>query len=101
MSLIARHGLAALLALAWLPVAAQGNFDIERYSNDGEGMFETFHVAGTELLAAALEKGVVAEQTQLLIAQTAAGPLALLTDQMAFHHIAQGTAAGKDWMATF
>jgi hypothetical protein len=32
---------------------------------------------------------------------TAAGELALITGQMTYHHIAQGQAHNKDWMATF
>jgi hypothetical protein len=37
----------------------------------------------------------------VLVLETAAGQLALLQDQMAFHHIAEGRAGDKDWMATF
>jgi hypothetical protein len=33
--------------------------------------------------------------------ETAAGKLALITDLMTYHHIAQGQAPNKDWMATF
>ena len=40
-------------------------------------------------------------KTRVLVIETAAGPLAFLQDQMAFHHIAQGNAGGKDWMVTF
>jgi hypothetical protein len=39
--------------------------------------------------------------TPVLVTETAAGKLALLTDQMVFHHLAQGRADGKDWLATF
>lgn len=77
------------------------NFDIDRYSNDGENMFETFYVAETQGLGDALGNGVVADDTALLVAETAAGRLALLRDQMSFHHIAKGVADGKTWMATF
>ena len=48
-----------------------------------------------------LDEGKVAGDTRLLIIKTAAGNLALLTDQMTYHHIAQGRARNKDWMATF
>ena len=37
----------------------------------------------------------------LLVMETAVGRLALITDQMTYHHIAQGRARNKDWMATF
>ncbi|HAK55240.1 MAG TPA: hypothetical protein DCP38_07115, partial [Acidobacteria bacterium] len=76
-------------------------FDLDRFSNAGNGWFETFHVEETEPLSEALEDDRVAADTLLLVIETATGPLAFLRDQMAFHHIAQGRAGGKDWMATF
>ena len=80
---------------------AKSGFDIQRFSNYGNGWFETFYVEHTEPLRTALDDERVAEDTVLLVLNTAAGPLALLKDQMAFHHIAEGRAGGKDWMATF
>jgi len=77
------------------------DFDITRFSNAGNGWFETFYVKKTESLGRALKAGTVADDTRVLVMETKAGRLALLTDQMAFHHIAQGRAGGKDWMATF
>ncbi len=80
---------------------AMDGFDIDRFSNAGNGWFETFHVEQTEPLSQALQDHRVAPDTLLLVIETAAGPLAFLRDQMAFHHIAQGRASGKNWMATF
>ncbi len=80
--------------------AAEG-FDLGRFSNAGNGWFETFHVERTDRLEDALEDTRVSSETRVLVIETAAGPLAFLQDQMAFHHIAQGNVGGKDWMATF
>lgn len=80
---------------------AKAGFDIDRFSNLGNGAFETFYVKETEPLSRALQAGRVAGDTRVLVMETAAGSLALLTDQMAFHHLAEGRAGGKDWMATF
>ncbi len=80
--------------------AAPG-FDIKRFSDAVNGLFDTFYVQKTQSLRYVLDQGKVAEGTRVLVFSTAAGKLALLTDQMAFHHIAQGTDGGKDWMATF
>jgi hypothetical protein len=80
--------------------AAPG-FDIERFSNAGNGWFETFYVDETDSLRAALEDGRLSEDTRMLITETAGGKLALVTDQMAFHHLAQGTSEGRHWLATF
>ena len=104
----------AALAAACTAVAfAQGNapaqlpngpakpgFDIRRFSLNG-GLFKTFDVEQTEPLQRVLPDGRVAEDTPVLVTATAAGNLALLTDQMVFHHLAQGWAGGKDWMAAF
>ena len=76
-------------------------FDITRFSNAGNGWFETFYVQKTDPLRDVLKAGRVAEDTRLLVAETKAGKLALLMDQMAYHHLAEGRAGGKDWMATF
>lgn len=80
---------------------AKAGWDIKRFSNLGNGWFETFHVTKTESLQAVLNDGRVADNTRLLVMETAAGRLAFINDQMSFHHIAQGRAGGKDWMATF
>jgi hypothetical protein len=115
-----RTAVAALATLALIPVAAaaQGfnrpnspadlpngpakpGFDISRFSNAGNGWFETFYVKQTELLRDALKAGKVAEDTRLLVTDVTGGKLALITDQMGFHHLAQGTAGGKDWLVTF
>ena len=111
-------GLAAMAAVAVMspaPVTAQpeslpvdlpdgpaaDGFDITRFSNAGNGWFETFHVEDTEPLAVALQAGRVADETRVLVLATEDGPLAFLQDQMAFHHLAEGRAGGKDWMAAF
>ena len=80
---------------------AKAGFDISRFSNAGNGWFETFHVKQTELLRDALKAGKVAEDTRLLVTDIATGKLAFVTDQMAYHHLAQGSAGGKDSLVTF
>ena len=80
---------------------AKPGFDISRFSPTRVGTFETFYVKETHPLKQMLDEAKVAGDTRLLIISTAAGNLALLTDQMTYHHIAQGRARNKDWMATF
>src|SRR5712691_12825705 len=79
---------------------AKPGFDITRFSANG-GIFKTFYVEQTEPLRKVLQEGRVAEDTPVLVTAMAAGNLALLTDQMVFHHLAQGHAGGRDWMAAF
>ncbi len=80
---------------------AKPGFDIKRFSSAGNGWFEKFYVKETELLRRTLDEGSVAADTRVLVFQTPGGRLALLMDQMAYHHIAQGRSGSKDWLATF
>jgi hypothetical protein len=98
----------AAAALAQAPVMpqlpkgpAKPGFDISRFAPTAVGTFETFYVKETYPLKKVLDEGKVAADTRLLVITTAAGRLALITDQMTYHHIAQGQAHNKDWMATF
>lgn len=80
---------------------AKAGFDITRLNSENYGSFEPFYVMDTQPLKKALDGGKVAADTRVLVTETAAGKLALITDQMAYHHLAQGRDGGKDWMATF
>jgi len=80
---------------------AKEGFDIDRFSNFGNGWFETFYVEEPEWLRTVLDEGRLEPATRVLVFDTADGKLALLQEQMSFHHLAQGTAGGKDWLATF
>jgi hypothetical protein len=98
----------AAAALAQAPVLpelpkgpAKPGFDISRFALTAVGTFETFYVKDTYPLKKVLDEGKVAGDTRLLVITTAGGRLALITDQMTYHHIAQGRARNKDWMATF
>jgi hypothetical protein len=88
-------------APARLPATpAKPGFDITRFASNG-GIFKTFYVERSEALQKVLQDGRVAQDTPVLVTATAGGNLALLTDQMVFHHLAQGRAGGKDWLAAF
>ena len=76
-------------------------FDLARLNSENYGAFEPFYVTGVQPLKKTLDEGRVAQDTRLLVTETAWGKLALLTDQMVYHHLAQGRDGGKDWMATF
>lgn len=82
-------------------VAEPGDFDPDRFDNTIADQFSPFNVGETVSLRGALDRGAVAPETWVLVTETAAGRLALLTEQMAYHHVAQGTANGVGWMATF
>ena len=76
-------------------------FDTNRLYEIGRDRYVPFDVTGTQPLRDLLEANAVRADTRILVTQTAAGSLALLTDEMSYHHIAQGNANGQDWMVTF
>lgn len=83
------------------PASSDGSFDISRAWISDSTIFEPFHVTETRPLREALADGAVHEDTPLLVMEHEAGKLALLTEQMAYHHIAQGKMAGEPWMVSF
>jgi hypothetical protein len=109
--MLSRYSLGTIFAAAALAQApimpelpkgpAKPGFDISRFALTAVGTFETFYVKDTYPLKKMLDEGKVATDTRLLVITTAAGRLALITDQMTYHHIAQGRARNKDWMAAF
>ena len=80
---------------------AKPGFDVTRLTVMASGTFEAFHVSATQSLREALKSRVIANDTDLLVTDTAGGPLALIVEQMAYHHIAQGRANGQDWLVSF
>lgn len=95
-------GVLAVAVSGGAAVAAQeSEFDITRARVGAGSRFEPFRVGQTQSLRQALAAGVVASDTRLLVMEHAAGQLALLTDQMAYHHVAQGDIAGEPWMVSF
>ncbi len=82
-------------------VAQEPEFDIARARVGAGSRFEPFRVRETQSLRDALVAGMVESDTRLLVMEHAAGRLALLTDQMAYHHVAQGDIAGEPWMVSF
>jgi hypothetical protein len=63
--------------------------------------FQPFNVSETRALREALDDEAVHEDTPLLVLEQATGTLALLVEQMAYHHVAQGVMAGEPWMVSF
>ena len=80
---------------------ARAGFDVSRLEWGWHGTFAPFNVTRTRPVRDALAKGVIAVDTDVLVTDTPDGPLALLTEQMAYHHIAQGRTRGRDWLVTF
>lgn len=76
-------------------------FDASRAHLSDAPMFDPYYVQETESLADALRERVVGPDTPLLVVRRGGATLALLTLQMAYHHVAQGSLAGEPWMVAF
>src|SRR5688572_1038037 len=80
---------------------ATPGFDRSRFVPLEDGVFEPFHVTETQSLRSALDAGLVSADTSVLVTHTGRSRLALLMEQMAFHHVAQGRTDGQHWLVSF
>ena len=103
------RSVALALLVMTLPIAAEGQttmhqvaaFDPSRAILSDEPMFDPFYVDDMVPLANALRDRIVDEGTPLLAVERGDRTLALLTLQMSYHHVAQGTLSGEPWMVAF
>lgn len=91
----------AFPGLAAAQHSAAREFDIRRAWIVDSTIFVPFRVTSTTPLKDARAKGQVDDATAILILEQGATRLALLTPQMAYHHVAQGDIAGEPWMVSF
>ncbi len=67
-----------------------------------ETLFAPFEVTSFQSLQHVLTKGKVKEATNILGIECSGGKmLTFLTQQMAYHHVAQGEMDGEPWMVSF
>lgn len=83
------------------PGPARAGFDVSRANFALHRAFEPFLVTRTRSLREALSSKLVSADTDVLVVETSDGPLALITEQMAYHHIAQGRAGDTHWLVSF
>ena len=102
LTVLAALPIASILATGALPGQEAADFDIDRAYQVDSTVYAPFRVEKTRPLVRVLEEGELDGQTSLLVMEhPAAGRLALVTDQMAYHHVAQGEIAGEPWMVSF
>lgn len=75
-------------------------FDIDRAYLVDSTVFEPFFVTESRPLRDALRERAVHDDTPVLVLEHRAGRLALLTEQLAYHHAAQGDFKGEPWMVS-
>ena len=76
-------------------------FDIDIARIGVGSRFEPFRVSESEPMREAMSAGKLQNDTRVLVLDHPAGMLAFLTDQMAYHHVAQGEINGEPWMVSF
>ena len=76
------------------------DFDIDVARIGVGSRFEPFRVSESEPLQDAMSSGKLQSDTRVLVLDHPAGVLAFLTDQMAYHHVAQGEINGEPWMVS-
>lgn len=97
---LALAGVALMTGLASAQATAD-NFDLDRAFMSDETMFVPFEVTETVSLRDAVDAGTISEETALLVFDHDMGKLAFVTQQLAYHHVAQGEMAGEPWMVSF
>lgn len=91
----------AFPSLAAAQHPAPQEFDIRRAWIVDSTIFVPFRVTSTTPLKEARATGLVDDATVILVLEQGATRLALITSQMAYHHVAQGDIAGEPWMVSF
>jgi len=97
---LAATGLALAASASAAQVAGEEPFDITRFRSNHDHWIP-FHVEETVSLREAVSAGVLGEKTALLVLEIPAGRLALVEDQMTYHHAAQGRLNGEPWMVSY
>jgi len=82
-------------------LTAATTFDAKRAILSKRDMFRPLAVQRTEALADSVAHRQVRPETPLLLLERDGAALAMLTDQMVFHHVAQGELNGVPFLATF
>ena len=76
-------------------------FDVSRAMLRDKDIFSPFQVKATHSLQEVLARGDVRDDAPVLVMESKAVKLALLTQQVTSYHVAQGEIAGQPWMVVF
>lgn len=82
-------------------LTATMSFDRSRASLFNHDVFKPFLVDNYQPLRDALKSRLLMPDTPVLVSEVPATPVALITTQMAYHHVAQGEIAGHPWLVSF
>lgn len=104
-SVISAPFVAVLLGVASSAATAQEasipGFDLDRAWVVDTTMFEPFLVRESVPLRDVLDRGTVTAESPVLVMEHPSGVLALSTEQMAYHHSAQGRFDDEPWAVSF
>lgn len=77
------------------------DFDSSRARLSKKELFKRFSVTNSGPLAKAVDERRISMEDKLLIVKRAEQKLAFSLQQMAYHHVAQGTLAGYPYLVSF
>lgn len=81
--------------------AAPGVFDRGRAWVMDSTVYPPLRADAGRSLVDLLAEGVIHNDTPLLLLERERGRIGLLTEQMSYHHVAQGDIDGEPWMVSF
>ncbi|MFQ5551688.1 MAG: hypothetical protein ACE5FJ_10675 [Gemmatimonadales bacterium] len=93
--------IAIMTAIVPHAVSAQQEFDRARAWITDSTVFQPFMVTESTGLREALRERTVDAETHLMVFELGRERLALVTEQLAYHHVAQGELAGEPWLVSF
>lgn len=82
-------------------LSASLSFDLSRASLFNHDVFRPFRVSSYQPLSDAITTRLLTPDTPVLVSEISPTPVALITTQMAYHHVAQGEIAGHPWLVSF
>ncbi len=80
---------------------SESAYKLDRASLRTRDVFQPFRVRDYQVLGQLVLERRVRPSAPVLVTESPPTPVALLTVQMAYHHVAQGEIEGHPWMVSF
>ena len=80
---------------------AREAFDSTRVWISENSPYETYHVTDTRPLREAMDDGTIDKRTYMVVMERPEITLAMVMQQVAWHHAVQGEVNGEPWMVSF
>jgi hypothetical protein len=84
-----------------MTLAAPRPFDLNRAVLQEKAFYPPAHITALHPLATLVNAGDLKPETALLLMEPGQAPVAFITPQLVYHHVAQGEVGGEPWLAAF